>query len=112
MTFAASCCTRATLALGKRHVVPWRTFYFEEDTWAITTIDGYDADAKLWRTSQSFAIAAPEVPAINADPTIVYNLQAETYSVIPFLNGEYWRSVPPRPNAFFTGDSLASQGGR
>ncbi|MCW2249265.1 hypothetical protein M2352_004925 [Azospirillum fermentarium] len=102
----------ATLTPGKRHVVPRRTFYFDEDTWAITMIDGYDADGKLWRTSQSFSIAAPEVPAINSDPTIVYNLQAGTYSVIQFLNGEYWRAVPPKPNAFFTGDSLASQGVR
>ncbi|ORB72617.1 DUF1329 domain-containing protein, partial [Mycobacterium timonense] len=33
----------ATLASGKRHAVPKRRFYIDEDSWAILLVDGYDA---------------------------------------------------------------------
>lgn len=42
----------ATVAPGKRHAVPKRRYYFDEDSWLITLVDGYDEQGKLWRTSQ------------------------------------------------------------
>ncbi|WP_156895494.1 DUF1329 domain-containing protein [Massilia putida] len=102
----------ATLAPGKRHAIPKRTFYFDEDTWAVAGIDGYDAEGKLWRTTQVFPFVVPEVPIVAADVVMVYNLQAGTVSCIQCLNDEYWKPVASRPDSFFTGDSLGADGVR
>ena len=37
----------ATVAAGKRHAVPKRRFYLDEDSWALTLMDGYDAEGNL-----------------------------------------------------------------
>lgn len=100
----------ATVAAGKRHVVPKRRFYFDEDTWAISMIDGFDAEGKLWRTSLVFPFTVPEYPLVVADPVFVFNLQAGTFSCVQCFHGEYWRSVANKPNGFFTGDALGSSG--
>jgi hypothetical protein len=100
----------ATVAPGKRHVAPKRRFYFDEDTWGVSMIDGYDADGKLWRVSTVFPVVVPEYPMVLSDITFVYNLDAGTYSCIQCSNGEYWRSVSPKPESYFTGDALSSGG--
>ena len=100
----------ATVAPGKRHVVPKRRFYIDEDTWAISMVDGYDADGKLWRTNLVFPLTVPEYPMVVADPVFVFNLQSSTFSCVQCFNGEYWRAVPNKPDSFFTGDALGSSG--
>jgi len=100
----------ATVAPGKRHVVPKRRFYFDEDTWGISLVDGYDAEGKLWRVSTVFPVVVPEYPIVMADITFVYNLDANTYSCIQCSHGEYWRIVKPKPDSFFTADALGSAG--
>ncbi|MBT9497038.1 MAG: DUF1329 domain-containing protein [Zoogloea sp.] len=102
----------ASLAPGKRHAVPKRRFYFDEDTWAVSMVDGYDAEGKLWRTNFVFPYTVPEVPALVSDPVFVFNLQAGTFSCVQCINGGYWRSVGIKPDRFFTGDALASDGVR
>ncbi|WP_321884688.1 DUF1329 domain-containing protein [Paraburkholderia bannensis] len=39
----------ATLKDGKRHSQPHRTFYVDEDTWAISAVDGFDQSSNLVR---------------------------------------------------------------
>jgi hypothetical protein len=102
----------ATVKAGKRHVVPKRQLYIDEDTWGLALMDGFDAEGKLWRTSQVLPFVAPAVPMTAYDTAIVYNLQASTYSCIQCAHGEYWRSVKGKPANFFTGDSLAGEGSR
>ena len=102
----------ATLASGKRHAVPKRRFYFDEDTWAVSMIDGYDAEGKLWRASLVLPFAYPEYPVSVFDSTLVYNLQANTFSCIQCFIGEYWRAVAPKSDSYWTGDSLGSSGTR
>ncbi|WP_096701501.1 DUF1329 domain-containing protein [Magnetospirillum sp. 15-1] len=96
----------ATVAPGKRHAVPKRRFYFDEDTWAIVMVDGFDAEGKLWRFNHTMPFVAPEVPVVITMPTIVYNLQSKTVAWSNIFDA--WKSVPQKPDAHFTGDSLAS----
>jgi hypothetical protein len=42
----------STLKQGTSHVYARRTFYIDEDSWAILLIDKYDARGELWRTAE------------------------------------------------------------
>ncbi|MBI5444054.1 MAG: DUF1329 domain-containing protein [Deltaproteobacteria bacterium] len=101
-----------TLAPGKRHVVPKRRFYLDEDNWTVTLVDGYDAAGKLWRTSQVLSFIAPSIPLMNTDFTMVFNLQARTYAAIQSFNEEKFLFVNHRPLSHWSGDSLGSEGVR
>lgn len=102
----------ATLAPGKRHAVPKRRYYFDEDTWGVAIVDGYDANGKLWRNSQVFPIYVGDVGMAIAIPTIVYNFQANTYSTIQFPNGDRLKVVPPKPGRFYSSDALGEDNAR
>lgn len=102
----------ATLAPGKRHAVPKRKFYFDEDTWLLALVDGYDAEGKLWRTSQIPPFFVPKIPAMVIKPAVIFNLQAETFSATQALNGESYRVVDRKPESYFTGDAVAAQAAR
>ena len=56
----------ATVVSGKRHAVPKRRYYFDEDTWLLAQVDGYDSEGKLWRTSMVPNFFVPAVPAVLA----------------------------------------------
>jgi hypothetical protein len=102
----------ATVAAGKRHAVPKRRFYFDEDSWILALADGYDAEGKLWRTSQVTPFALPSVPAMQMKPVVVFNLQAGTMSAVQSLNEETYKVVPRKPDSFFTGDAVAADAAR
>lgn len=102
----------ATLASGKRHAVPKRRYYLDEDSWVITMVDGYDAEGKLWRTSQTTPFVVPSVPAVIVVPVIVFNLQANTYSAVQVFTEETYRVVPRKPDDFYTGEAAAADSAR
>lgn len=102
----------ATVAPGKRHAVPKRKYYFDEDSWLLALVDGYDAQGKLWRTSQVPSFFVPTIPALITTPVTVFNLQANTMSTVNSLNGESYRVVPKKPETFFTGDAVAAEASR
>ena len=100
----------ATVKQGKRHAVPKRRFYLDEDTWTIMAVDGFDAEGKLWRFSHNLSIVAPDMHMLFMDPSIVYNIQAKTYSMIQFIDSV--KQVPTRNLSYFTPDALASESAR
>lgn len=99
----------ATVAPGKRHAVPKRTYYLDEDTWLIALVDGYDTEGTLWRTTQVTPFVVPKLPAVMMKTATVFNLQANTMSVIQALNGEDFKIVPRKPETYFTGDAVAAE---
>lgn len=102
----------ANVASGKRHAVPKRRYYVDEDSWLVTLVDGYDAEGKLWRTSQVTPFVVPKIPAVVARPVVVFNLQANTMSAVQFLNEETYRVVPRKPENFYTGEAVAAESSR
>jgi len=98
----------ATVAEGKRHAVPKRTYYIDEDSWLISLVDGYDTKGKLWRTTQVTPFLVPSIPAMLMKTATVFNLQAKTMSVMQALNGENFKVVETKPDTFFTGDAVAA----
>jgi len=98
----------ATVAAGKRHAVPKRRFYIDEDSWTVSLVDGYDAEDKLWRVTQALPFVVPDIPAVVVKPVVIYNLEANTYSMVQGLNGESYKVVERKPESYFTGNAVAS----
>ena len=102
----------ATVASGKRHAVAKRRFYMDEDTWMAVLVDGFDAEGKLWRSTQVLPFVDPAIPAVVMLPEIVYNLQANTFGVVAMINDESYVAKPQKPDTWFTGDALGAEGTR
>ena len=101
----------ATLKDGKRHVVPKRTYYVDEDSWQVLLLDGYDAQGKLGRHNYSLTLLAPEMPVLTANVMWgSYNLETGAYFLNASANDlKVQYQDYPRPSAsFFTPDAMAS----
>ena len=103
----------ATLMPGKRHVVPKRKYYIDEDSWQILLVDGWDAKGELWRTSYTLTLLAPDIPALLGNVMWGgYDLQTGAY----FLNmasnelPTQYKTLPPIPKSFFSPEQLANEG--
>lgn len=83
----------ATLAPGKRHTMPHRRFYVDEDMWVALLADGWDAQGNYWHFGgllPSFFFdrdgPLPFVPS-----QITYNLQSNQY----VTEGSWFGAPPP-----------------
>jgi hypothetical protein len=103
----------ASLPDGKRHTLPKRRYYLDEDTWGVSLYDGWDAQGQLWHSGVALPFVAPEFPAV------VYHYFAMT----DLLKGSYqatigndmstqYQKVPPYPENNFTPDFVAARGVR
>jgi len=105
----------ATLQAGKRHVVPKRKYYIDEDSWQILLVDGWDGKGDLWRISYTLTLTAPDLPALLGNVMWGgYDLQSGAY----FLNmasnelPTQYKTVPPIPKSAFSPEALANEGTR
>jgi hypothetical protein len=64
----------ATVKSGVRHVAPKRTFYIDEDSWAIVVAEDYDAQGKLWKLREGFVIPVYETGSCDNPAFVQYNL--------------------------------------
>jgi hypothetical protein len=78
----------ATVRDDKRHVMPRRVFYLDEDSWLILAADAYDARGELWRVSEHLPQLIYEVPACIATTSVYFDLVAGRYVVSPLDNEE------------------------
>jgi len=99
----------ATVTAGKRHAVPKRRYYFDEDSWLLLQMDGYDTENNLWRTSMMPNFVVPKVPQLKAKPVLVFNLEANTSSHVQALNGEEFFIVDRKEDDFYTGEAVAAE---
>lgn len=103
----------ATLKEGKRHAVPKRVYYLDEDTWGPALYDGWDAQGKLWRTQMQLPFAAPDLPAVvNTCTGVMYNLQtgAWAYNCAMGDGGDdQYRPFARHPDSYYTSDALAAR---
>ncbi|AQZ33493.1 hypothetical protein BHQ29_09505 [Pseudomonas sp. LPH1] len=105
----------ATLKSGKRHVVPRRTYYVDEDSWQVLLIDGYDAQGRLGRQIYSLTLLAPDMPALTSQVMWgSYNLDTGAYflnSSSNDLNVQYHKMARPSAS-FYTPDAMANSSAR
>ena len=106
----------AALAAGKRHVVPKRRYYVDEDTWQIILIDGWDANNELVRTNFTLTLLAPDIPAlIGQTEWGGYDLRTGAYYLNMATNEmatQYKPAVPALAPADFSPEALANEGTR
>lgn len=105
----------ATLGADKRHVVPKRKYYIDEDSWQIVLFDGWDAKGQLWRTNYSLMLTAPDIPAVTSFVLWGgYDLQTGAYYLNMASNElpRQYEVLPPIPRSFFNPEALSSEGGR
>lgn len=102
----------ATLAPGKRHALPKRRFYLDEDTWLAVLADSWDAKGQLWHTASTFPFIVPELPAVTVVPFVIYDFLKGAYSISSLLNGGqlYYQVVSRRAENDFSPATLAAEG--
>ena len=103
----------ATVKPGVRHVAPKRTFYIDEDSWAIVVADDYDAQGKLWKLREGFVIPVYETGSCDNPAFVQYNLIDNRYLVDqgPLASGKDMRwfveaNDPKLKESFYTSDNL------
>jgi len=105
----------ASLKAGKRHTVPKRRFYLDEDNWNAVLADGWDAQGTLWRSQFSLQLLCPDLPGVTGMPQWgIYNLKTGTYLIHVAMNDmvDQYKLIPRKPASFFTPDNLAGSGAR
>lgn len=103
----------ATLKADKRHAVPKRVYYHDEDTWGTALYDGWDAQGKLWRTQFMLPFAAPDLPAqVNNATNLLFNLQTGGW-VYDYAMGDggddQYRPFARKPVSYFSPEALAGR---
>jgi len=103
----------AALAPGKRHVIPKKKFYIDEDSWNALLSDGWDAQGQLWHSGMALPFNAYEYPGQMFYPFAMYDLLKGTYSAT-MVNEQptQYGQVDRWPESNFTPDSAAARGVR
>ena len=78
----------ATLKPGNRHVYGRRVKTINEDSWAISSSDMYDARGELWRVQELHQLQRYQIPLCGTAAEIVYDLQAGRYLSLAMTNEE------------------------
>ena len=72
----------ATLRNNFRHVIPRRTVYLDEDSWAGTHTDMYDAEGDLWRYAEAFLMNFYDVPMVSWWGDAHYDFPSGRYNAV------------------------------
>jgi len=106
----------ATLKPGKRHAVPKRMFYYDEDNWGNASIDGWDAEGTLWRTALTTPFAAPDIPAtVNYCTGFFHDHRTKAWiynCALGDAGNEQYQIVERRRESFFAPESLTKMSAR
>lgn len=105
----------ASLKSGKRHTVPKRRFYIDEDNWNAVLGDGWDAQGNLYRMSFSLQLLCPDIPAVVGKTQWgIYNLKTDTYLLHVAMNElpTQYKPTARRPASYYTPENLAATGSR
>ena len=76
----------ATIKKGRRHMMPKRTFYLDEDTWAIVYSDNYDSRGRLFRITEHHPEVIWELPSCLTTTSFYYDLPSGRYVVADLQN--------------------------
>ena len=102
----------ATLAPGKRHVMPKRRFYLDEDTWQVLLSDGWDAGGQLWHVGHAMPVLVPELPGVLVFACVIYDFLKSGYAASPLFNGQQrqYQVVQRWSKDHFAPATLAAEG--
>ena len=103
----------ADLAPSKRHVLPKRRFYIDEDSWNALWSDGWDAQGQLWHSGMALPFLAFDFPGQIQWTFVIYDHLKDSYSCTTMNETpEEYTPVPRWPASDFTPESMAARGVR
>lgn len=105
----------ANVGQGKRHVVPKRRYYLDEDNWYPMLGDGWDAQGLLWKSYYALGLLVPELNSVvGTVMNGLYNIQTGVYMYNIGMNEMPVQYLPieNKPDSFFTPDGMAGRGVR
>jgi len=76
----------STTKPGTTHIYKRRTFYVDEDSWAILVVDIYDRRDQLWRFQEAHTAMAYDKPFLAPVGETIYDLQSNRYLAQAFNN--------------------------
>ncbi|MGH8516129.1 MAG: DUF1329 domain-containing protein, partial [Panacagrimonas sp.] len=76
----------ATLRSGTRHTFAKRTFYLDEDSWAISAIDSYDVRGQLFKFQEAHQAFFTNVQAVGGLPELIYDFNSGRFFVTALAN--------------------------
>ena len=103
----------AQLKADKRHQIPHKRFYLDEDTWAAVLEDGWDANDQLVKAYWQWLVAMPDVPGAIAYQFGSYDLLRGGYlaqAVVSTGGTQYEVHAEGFSNDMFTADAMAAAG--
>jgi hypothetical protein len=78
----------ANVRSDRRHVMPRRVFYLDEDSWLIVLSDNYDSRDRIWRVTEHLPELIYEIPSCISNTSFYYDLVAGRYVASPLFNEE------------------------
>jgi hypothetical protein len=106
----------ATLREGTRHDYGRRTFYYDEDTWAVMLSDNYDRRGEMWRLWEEHGLMWYDIAMWTAFPAVASVQYDMTAGRMILLNLD--KDTPPDfsfradPEAYFTPAQVRRDGVR
>ncbi|MGJ8669640.1 MAG: DUF1329 domain-containing protein [Oceanococcus sp.] len=83
----------STLREGTSHTFGRRTFYVEEDSWAINSVDCYDRRGGIYKFQEAHQLFTQNVQAVGGVPELIYDFQSGRYFMTALANED-------KPNDF------------
>jgi hypothetical protein len=103
----------ARLKPGQKHIYPRRTFYVDEDSWQVLSVDQYDSHGELWRVSEAHCVNYYDAKVFWSTLEVHTDLQAGRYIAMGLDNERrMYEFDVKRTVADFNANALRSQGVR
>jgi hypothetical protein len=83
----------STLREGTSHTFGRRTFYVDEDSWGINSIDCYDRRGGIYKFQEAHQLFTQNVQAMGGTPEVIYDFQSGRYFMTALANED-------KPNDF------------
>lgn len=100
---------------GKRHLIPHRRIYVDEDTWAPLLGDDYDSNGNLWKVTVGLSYVNPYIPATTTGSQVTYELKGAGYCAATIVSSDHPSERPlvslptERPLSFWQPATLAAE---
>ncbi len=103
----------ATLKPGQSNIYARRTFYIDEDSWQILSVDQYDSRGQLWYVSEAHCINYYDVPTFWSTLEVHIDLNSGRYLAFGLDNENKMYDFSIKPSlADFTTGALSREGVR
>jgi hypothetical protein len=103
----------AQLKAGKRHQIPHKRLYLDEDTWTAVLADGWDANGQLWKSYWQWLMTMSDAPGALPTSFGSYDLLSGAYLAENLMGSRQTQYAIPAQglsNDMFTADAMAASG--